>query len=340
MQRNKQALNLSSIPNPSSMKKVMAAAAAIIFMTSLLASGAQAKTLRETQNALWAGTPPVFSDIPVGHVNYNAIAMLSEDEVIAGYADGTFKPNGNINRAELTKMVVAGMVEGEDLSSYKNCFPDVHAEWFAPYICYAKSQGWVSGYPDGTFKPANPVNRVEGIKIVFNVMIPSSPVDYWPSPTEAERQLPLPKDAPKGQWYEGYLTFAIAKELLDGQHVTGDANAFYFKPGDPMTRKEVAEMMYRIWLYMTERVEYVQVIQMAACLQLENASKTDDEVRALFVQDLEEIDMTEEDADLLEMKYGMDTVMQEMLLDAVKSQCAGAPDAITKWTFILTKYAR
>ena len=232
------------------MKKFIVATVGLFFVVSFVVPVTFAKTMRDTQNALWASTPPVFSDIPAGHMNYNAIAMLNEDEIIKGYADGTFKPNGSVNRAELTKMVVAWMEKGVDISSYKNCFPDVKTEWFAPYVCYAKAQGWVSGYPDGKFKPSNPVNRVEAIKIVFNIMIPSKPLDYWPTPTEAEKQLPLPKDAAKGQWYAGYLAFAIAKELLDGQHVTGNSNAFYYKPAESMTRKEVAEMMYRIWLYM------------------------------------------------------------------------------------------
>ena len=174
------------------MRKLIAVVASVAVLSSFVAPMAQARTMRDLQNAVWASSPQVYSDIRAGHDNFNAIAMLSEDEVIAGYADGTFKPNGSINRAELTKMVVAWMAEDMDLSSYKNCFPDVQTEWFAPYICYAKSQGWVNGYPDGTFKPAAQVNRAEAIKITFNVMIPSTPVDYWPTPTEAEKQLPLP----------------------------------------------------------------------------------------------------------------------------------------------------
>lgn len=45
----------------------------------------------------------------------------------------------------------------EDENLYENCFEDVEDEWFAPYVCYAKEKGWVTGYPDGTFKPENNV---------------------------------------------------------------------------------------------------------------------------------------------------------------------------------------
>lgn len=322
------------------MKKIIAAAAGIFLSVFLLAPAiVQAKILSESQNELWSGIPQAFPDVPAGHTNYNAIGMWSEDEVIKGYPDGTFKPDGNINRAELTKMIVAWIAGDADLSSYKNCFPDVKEEWFAPYVCYAKSKDWVGGYPDGTFKPSNPVNRVEAIKIVLNVMVPSSPVDYWPNPTEAEKALPLPADAEKGQWYAGYLAFSIAKQLLDGQHVTGDEKAFYYKPAEPMTRKEVAEMMYRTWLYMGERIQYVELISLYACEKATQPDMTDDEVHTAWVAKLVDMDMTEDDANVLTAKYGEDDVMQAMLEDSVKVCTKQAGADMSKWDF-LTNYGR
>lgn len=48
------------------------------------------------------------------------------------------------------------------------CFSDVPAnQWFTKYVCYGKDQGWVIGYSDGTFKPSQTVNFVEGLKMTF-----------------------------------------------------------------------------------------------------------------------------------------------------------------------------
>src|SRR6185295_10570076 len=73
---------------------------------------------------------------------------------------------------------------GEVTSDMKNCFPDVQEEWFAKYVCLAKSEGIVGGYPDGTFKPNQSINFVEASKML----------------TLAYKQ----QVASSGDWYEGY----------------------------------------------------------------------------------------------------------------------------------------
>lgn len=54
-----------------------------------------------------------------------------------GYPNGTFGPNLAITRAEIIKIILASSIEG-DIGSGNTCFPDVHNEWFATYVCYAK----------------------------------------------------------------------------------------------------------------------------------------------------------------------------------------------------------
>lgn len=308
------------------MKKLLPVLAGLFLFVPLMA---QALTISERENQLWSMEEQVYPDVPSLHVNYNAVGMLSAFGVIKGYPDGTFKPENPINRAELTKMVVAMMEPDTDLSSYNNCFPDVKDEWFAPYICFAKAQGWVSGYPDGTFKPGNPVNRVEAIKINLNVLIPD---DLWPTPTDAELQLPMPADAESGAWYGGYLAFSIAKELLDGQHVYEDENGYYYKPGESMTRKEVAEMIYRVSNYMLERLEFADLTSMAACVQIENEGvMTEEEMHDAWVQDLADQDMTEADADKLAAKYGEDDVTAALIQDFINVTCLQQEVDMTRW---------
>jgi len=109
-----------------------------------------------------------FSDVTESTTYHEAIEYLNAEGIINGYPDGTFKPNNTLNRAELLKILIEATIEEEvSADTYKNCFPDVQVEWFAIYVCYAKEQGIVNGYPDGTFRPADEVNFVEALKMMM-----------------------------------------------------------------------------------------------------------------------------------------------------------------------------
>lgn len=110
-----------------------------------------------------------FTDVSYSDPSREAINYLKENDVVEGYGDGTFKSLNKINRAEFLKIVV-GSLDDFDVrkENGKNCFSDVKDEWFARYVCYAKSKGIVSGYSDGSFKPANNINFAEASKIVVN----------------------------------------------------------------------------------------------------------------------------------------------------------------------------
>ena len=107
-----------------------------------------------------------FSDITLDSPHMNAILKIAEIGIISGYPDGSFKPELQINRAEFLKILVEATKDESVFISGSNCFPDVTDEWFAPFVCYAKARDWVSGYPNGNFLPANPVNRAEALKMI------------------------------------------------------------------------------------------------------------------------------------------------------------------------------
>ncbi len=109
----------------------------------------------------------IFTDIPANDPNATALKYLKDNQIMTGYPDGSFAPDKSVNRAEMLKIVIAALGAPSDLSGYKDCFNDVHEEWFAPYVCYAKSKNWVSGYADGGFHPANNVSRVESLKMII-----------------------------------------------------------------------------------------------------------------------------------------------------------------------------
>ncbi len=177
----------------------------------------------------------IFSDLDTSHKNHKAVEYLKTKKIIQGYEDGSFKPTKTVNRAEMLKILVAGKGLNPDSSQYSNCFPDVGTEWFAPFVCYAKAQGWVKGYPDGTFGPAKSVSKVESLKMLLESYgYDTSQVDQNPY-----------SDVDKAHWFAPYVKLAKEKGLLEE---TGSS----FSPGAEHLRAGVSENLYRL-LWMREQ---------------------------------------------------------------------------------------
>lgn len=166
--------------------------------------------------------------------NINAINYLVSKNVLSGYQDGTFRPNQEVNRAELLKILVAGLGV-ENLDDYQNCFPDVKEEWFAPYVCYAKSQNWINGYPDGTFKPSDTVKKVEAIKMLVNSQ-------GYNVPQTANDNLFV--DVKSSDWFAPFVQLAKEKNILEETSLSLSTEA-------NMTREKISEYVFRA-LYIHE----------------------------------------------------------------------------------------
>ena len=106
-----------------------------------------------------------FSDVSADKWYNNAVSTLSNMGVIGGYADGTFRPNAPISRAEFAKIAVS-FTQNNGSTTY-NYFTDVKTtDWFAPYVTAAKDAGLIEGYSDGSFKPESKITRAEACAIV------------------------------------------------------------------------------------------------------------------------------------------------------------------------------
>ena len=106
-----------------------------------------------------------FSDVSADKWYNNAVSTLSRMGVIGGYADGTFRPDAPISRAEFAKIAVS-FTQNTGSATY-NYFTDVKTtDWFAPYVTAAKDAGLIEGYSDGSFKPESKITRAEACAIV------------------------------------------------------------------------------------------------------------------------------------------------------------------------------
>ncbi|MBU1953778.1 S-layer homology domain-containing protein, partial [Patescibacteria group bacterium] len=143
-----------------------------------------------------------FTDIPAEDSHCAVITYVSDNGIFEGYDDGTFKADAVINRAEALKVIVEGLGltlledDGTDLG-----FSDVQkGAWYMPYLKTAKEAGIIEGYPDGTFKPEQRVNYVEMMKMFL---------------LAAGAQ--LPEVAVDAAWYQPYVHYAIANDLVEYQ---------------------------------------------------------------------------------------------------------------------------
>jgi hypothetical protein len=117
-------------------------------------------------------TPPVptFADVPTTDPFYSYVETAYDRGIIAGYADGTFRPYNEVTRGQLTKIIV--LAEGWTLLDPPTpTFVDVPRDHtFYQYIETAFDREIISGYSDGTFRPGNNATRGQIAKIVFNAV--------------------------------------------------------------------------------------------------------------------------------------------------------------------------
>ncbi|MBI5421806.1 S-layer homology domain-containing protein [Candidatus Peregrinibacteria bacterium] len=151
------------------------------------------------------------------HSYKEAIGYLLNKKVVQGYADKTFKPDTTVNRAEFVKMILESKYGKDTVGTEKNCFRDVKDAWYSPYVCMAKKDGVLNGYPDGSFKPSREISFAEAAKVLAEL--------YGIQTVKG------------GNWYEGYVK-ALQKKKYIPQTVTA--------PEKKLTRGEVAELLWRV----------------------------------------------------------------------------------------------
>lgn len=167
-----------------------------------------------------------FSDVNESETYYNGINYLSQEGIVNGNPDGTYKPNNTLNRAEMIKIIAEGAAKyygwkSTVFDSYadKNCFPDIKAnQWYTKYVCYGADKGWVKGYTDGKYKPDQAVSFVEGLKITF-------------------KGFAIPYDESDNPWYKSSVEYASGKN-----YIPFTINSF----SNGLKRNEMADMVSRI----------------------------------------------------------------------------------------------
>ena len=109
-----------------------------------------------------------FQDVEGDAWYAKAVHTIASLAMVKGYPDGTFRPDQPITRAEFTAIA---MSFAQQAGGGENIFSDVSREdWFYDCVVGSIQYGWISGYPDGTFRPNNTITRAE-VTVIVNHML-------------------------------------------------------------------------------------------------------------------------------------------------------------------------
>lgn len=181
-----------------------------------------------------APRPKLFADVSGGVPFYDALSYLKKKAVFGGYQDGTFKPDQQISRVEVLKVVLKASNRPLLPTSGSLSYVDVESDgWYVPYIATAQQNGIVQGYIGNHFKPHQSVTRSEFLKMLLIAF----PIAIEPTVTEAPYS-----DVAVSDWFAVFAQFAKQKNLLPN---VGDGT---LRANEIVTRSEVAEIIYRLML--------------------------------------------------------------------------------------------
>ncbi|MCK9185934.1 S-layer homology domain-containing protein [Candidatus Gracilibacteria bacterium] len=183
-----------------------------------------------------------------------ALTWVSENEIFGGYADGSFKPYKNINRAEVLKVVLnAFNVDLLPADGSKLGFKDVDSNaWYMTFARTAQFYGMLEGYNNGTeARLENNVTRVELLKFVLEASKQFTGYEwangYYYPPVDYTKCDPYYgcgyADNSEASWFYEYANAAFSYELYNTQTVDGKV---YLHPSQEVERGEVALLLYRM----------------------------------------------------------------------------------------------
>lgn len=170
-------------------------------------------------------TPVVATENSTTQTENEKIKWLVENNFLVGRGkDGDLKLGSTITRAEFTRMALVAKGEEDAAKEYPNVstkFKDVDENhWATKLISYASEKGYISGYPDGNFKPEGEITYEEIISILARI---------HPNYTKIETK--------SNGWAEGFINFAAENGILEGIKIKGSYKR-------PAIREKTFEMIY------------------------------------------------------------------------------------------------
>lgn len=139
-------------------------------------------------------------DVHAGDWYADAVGYAVQKGIVSGYPDGTFKPDQAISRAEFAAIAARF---AEMTGQQSPAFSDLAStHWSYQAIRQVAANGWLSGYPDGAFRPDQAITRAE-VATISNRMLNRTPdLDRLKAQKD---KLPHFSDVGSGDWFYGAI---------------------------------------------------------------------------------------------------------------------------------------
>ncbi len=181
-----------------------------------------------------------------GHWAQWEIQVMAEAGVAQGNPDGSFSPDGNLNRAEAAAILWRIYSVSEPSDPSKDPFEDVDMDaWYAGYVAGLKDLGIVEGNPDGTYEPSEEINRAEFLQMSVNLYL------YLMDGMQEEADSIMASDVTDAYedldtsaWYAELVTLATEWEFVSGSECDG---GMCFNAGASITRAEAIKILYNMY---------------------------------------------------------------------------------------------
>jgi parallel beta-helix repeat protein len=172
-----------------------------------------------------------FRDVPAGYWAKTYIEALAAKNIIAGFPDGSFKPNEPVTRAQFAAIISKAFAPSPKRET--SSFGDVSRNFWAYQVIQSAYQGgFVSGYPDKTFKPEQQIPRVQALVSLANGLGLSAGSQNVLSVYSDAAQIP--------NYAAGPIAAATTKQLVVNYPSVKELN-----PNRQATRAEVAAFVYQ-----------------------------------------------------------------------------------------------
>ncbi|WP_281888705.1 InlB B-repeat-containing protein [Paenibacillus sp. YYML68] len=189
-----------------------------------------------TYSVIW--NPKQFSDVEK-HWAKSAVNDMGSRLVINGVSEGAFAPDQSITRAELAAILVRSL--GLKLETGSAPFTDVaDSDWFHSAVKTAHSSGLISGYEDGTFRPADLVTREQAMTMLAKAMSMTKLQSKLGTKTADDLLKPYADSESASAWALAAIADCLQAGLVSGRSSTELA------PQATMTRAEVAAIVQRL----------------------------------------------------------------------------------------------
>ncbi len=174
-----------------------------------------------------------FSDVSANYWARPFIQRLAREDVITGFPDGTFKPDQPVTRAQFAAIVRKAF--DKKIIRNNQSFRDVATNyWAAPAIEKAYTTGFVSGYPDNTFRPEDKIPKVQAIIALASGLQVDPKGDLAETLSIYRDADAIPDYARKG------IAAATQKQM-----VVNYPNVKFLNPNSTATRADIAAFVYQ-----------------------------------------------------------------------------------------------